>query len=108
MGKQRAFNHSYKFEIFWHVILGKGSLNMREIARGALQPENNLRSVPENKKQFLLKSFTYLDILKRNRLATKIDGPFNPDGRNKGRQGCRGVIFGSFSNHNAIGETEHK
>jgi hypothetical protein len=81
---------------------------MREIPRGTFQPENNLWSVPENEKQFLFKSFANFNRIKGYLLATKIDGPFNPDGRNKGRQGCRRIISSCFRNHSAIGETEHK
>jgi len=57
MGEQSAFYHSNIFEIIGHIMLGKGSLNEGEIACGAFQPENDLRSVPENEKQLFFKSF---------------------------------------------------
>ena len=51
-----------------------------KITAGAFEPQNDLRSVPENEKQFLFKPFTNLKIIKGHGFAAKVKRSGNPDG----------------------------
>ena len=80
MGQESALDHRDILEVSRHTVFGQHFFHEGKIAGRTLQPQDDLRPVPEDEKHFLFKPLAHLRIFKGNRLTAEKERFLEPDG----------------------------